>query len=304
MVLYAIEFPPIDPIAVGWTIGGIEFAVRWYALANIAGLLMARWLLLRALQCPRLWVNNTVPMPFEKVDTLLTWLIVAVLLCSRLGYVFLYNRDYFLAHPWQIPAVWQGGLAFHGSIIGVIGTGIILSWRWSVPWRSMGDMFGLVVCPGIFIVRIANFINGELWGRPSTAPFAVVFPDPRAMLCPEGWGTEVCARHPSQLYEAVFEGAILALLLLWLAWQRGWLKQPGRIGGLWCVGYGCARFVMEFWRAPDLQFVNPASPIGYVLIFDQQGLIGLTMGQTLCLPLIVLGVYLLLTAPPRTTTAR
>jgi phosphatidylglycerol---prolipoprotein diacylglyceryl transferase len=157
--------------------------------------------------------------------------------------------------------------------------------KYGLPLASMSDALAFAAPAGLLLGRIANFINAELWGRPSSLPWAVIFPGARAQDCPDIVG--LCARHPSQLYEAALEGLVLGTLLLFLVWRRDWLKKPGQIAGLFFAGYGVARFVVELVRQADPQFITPDNPYGYVI---GSGSFGLSMGQSLSLPMIVIGI--------------
>ncbi|TPE51338.1 prolipoprotein diacylglyceryl transferase [Amaricoccus solimangrovi] len=283
---FVLPFPDIDPRLFSIDLFGVEFAIRWYALAYIAGLVLG-WRYVAALcRRPALW-GGAAPMPPERTDDLLTWMVLSVILGGRIGYVLFYQPGYFLAHPGQILAVWQGGMSFHGGLIGV-ATGIIaFCLRNGFPILGVGDAVSAATPIGLFFGRIANFINGELWGKPSTAPWAVMFPGAGA-TCPPDW-TAVCARHPSQLYEAALEGIVL-FLVLFLAIRRGALARPGRIFGLFLIGYSLSRMFVELFRQADPQFVTPGNPIGHVIALG--GGWGLTMGQLLSLPMLALGLFL------------
>ena len=287
---FVLPFPDIDPTLVSFQLLGVTFAIRWYALAYVAGLLLGWRYVAGLCRRPALW-GGSAPMPPEKTDDLLTWMVLAVILGGRLGYVLFYQPGYFLANPGQILAVWQGGMSFHGGLLGV-ATGIILfSLRNGFRILSVGDAVSAAAPIGLFFGRIANFINGELWGKPSTLPWAVMFPGEGA-ICPADW-VGPCARHPSQLYEAALEGLVLFLVLLF-AIRRGALAFPGRVFGLLLVGYGLARMFVELFRQADPQFVTPGNPIGHVVALG--GGWGLTMGQLLCVPMIALGLFLMLRA--------
>jgi phosphatidylglycerol:prolipoprotein diacylglycerol transferase len=177
-------------------------------------------------------------------------------------------------------------MSFHGGFLGVVGAALLFCRTERVPMLKTADVMALATPPGLFLGRIANFINAELWGRPTSLPWGVAFPGDAAQTCDGIIG--ICARHPSQLYEALLEGLILGILMGWLAWRRGWLRAPGRIAGLFFAGYGLARFVVEFVRQPDAQFVSPGNPLGLAL---QAGGYGLTMGQILSLPMIAAGIW-------------
>jgi phosphatidylglycerol---prolipoprotein diacylglyceryl transferase len=204
--------------------------------------------------------------------------------------VLFYQPAWFAAHPGQILAVWQGGMSFHGGLLGVAAGILGFSLRNGYPMWRIGDAVSAAAPIGLFFGRLANFINVELWGRPSTVPWAVAFPGEAAETCPPDW-QGVCARHPSQLYEAGLEGIVLFAVLA-LAIRGGALARPGRVFGLFLVGYALARMFVERFRQADLQYVTPDNPAGHVLRFGDGW--GLTMGQTLSLPMLVFGVALLL----------
>lgn len=281
-----LNFPDIGPEVFSITVFGFGFALRWYALAYIAGIVIGWRLIVAAIRRPQLWPGNQAPMTAEQVEELLTWIILGVILGGRLGFVVFYKPLHYLANPADILKVWEGGMAFHGGLIGVMLAVFFFCRRHKVVLLSAADALALATPPGLLLGRTANFINGELWGRPSGAPWAVVFPDPRAQICPPGWEGP-CARHPSQLYEAGLEGLLLGLVVLVLAFAGGWLKTPGRIAGVFFAGYGAARFFVEFFRQADLQFVSADNPVGYALHF---GGIGVTMGQLLSLPMVAVGI--------------
>jgi phosphatidylglycerol:prolipoprotein diacylglycerol transferase len=280
-----IPFPDISPNLFEVEIFGFTLALRWYALAYIAGILFGWWIILRAIRSPDLW-DGAAPLAAEQVDRLLTWIIVGVILGGRLGYVLFYDLPTYLADPLQIFRVWEGGMAFHGGFAGVMVAGLWFCRREKIPVLSMGDLLALAAPVGLMLGRIANFINAELWGRPTGLPWGVVFPGAAAQNCPDVTG--ICARHPSQLYQAALEGLILALVLFWLAFRRGWLKRPGAIMGVFLAGYGIARFLVEFVRQPDAQFVTEGNPVGLAFHWDGWGL---TMGQFLSLPMIAAGLW-------------
>jgi phosphatidylglycerol:prolipoprotein diacylglycerol transferase len=282
-----IPFPDLSPTLFEIELFGFTFALRWYALAYIVGILFGWWIILRAIRTPRLWAGDP-PLTPEQVERFLTWAVVGIILGGRLGYVIFYDPATYIAEPWKIPQVWEGGMAFHGGFAGVVVAGIWFCRRERIPMLSMGDLLALAVPVGLGLGRVANFINAELWGRPTTLPWGVIFPGEAAQFCPGIEG--LCARHPSQLYQAALEGLLLALVLSWLAFRRGWLKRPGALMGLFLVGYGLARFLVEFVRQPDAQFVSPGNPVGWAVQF---GSFGLTMGQILSLPMIAAGVWFL-----------
>ena len=288
MFAAAIPFPNIGPEVFSIDFGGFSFALRWYALAYIAGILIGWRLVVRTLKAPRLWPAETPPMAPSRVEDLLTWIIIGVIAGGRLGFVLFYQPAYYLANPIEIPMIWQGGMSFHGGMLGVV----LATWWFCLRHRiavfQIADVVALATPPGLFLGRLANFVNAELWGRPSDMPWAVIFPGVNAQDCPGVDG--LCARHPSQLYEAGMEGLILGAMLLVLVWRRGWLKAPGRTTGLFMAGYGLSRFIVEFFRQADAQFIAEGNPMGYVI---QAGGFGLSMGQLLSLPMMAVGIGLI-----------
>ena len=287
-----LPFPNVSPELFSISIFGMEFALRWYALAYIAGILIGWRIAVAAVKRPILWAENAPPMRPEQVEELLTWVILGVILGGRLGFVLFYQPAYYLQNPSEIIAVWQGGMAFHGGLIGVIVAALIYCLKEGLPLRPTADMMALATPPGLLLGRVANFINAELWGRPTDLPWGVQFPGQAAQACGQAI-SEICARHPSQLYEALMEGFLLGVVLLWLAFRRGALKVPGQIFGLFIGGYGAARFLVEFVRQPDAQFVSVGNPLGLAW---HVGGHGLTMGQILSLPMIAIGLYLWISA--------
>jgi phosphatidylglycerol:prolipoprotein diacylglycerol transferase len=288
-----IPFPDISPEIFSIPLGPITLSLRWYALAYVAGLVLAwRWVA-AMMRRPDLWREGQAPMSVKQVEDVLTWVILGVILGGRLGFVLFYQPAYYLENPLEIPAVWQGGMSFHGGFAGVILAGILYARRHGLPVLSVGDTFAVTAPIGLFFGRIANFINAELWGRPSDLPWAVAFPGQLAQTCPEGW-QGICSRHPSQLYEAVLEGAVLGLVMFWLAYRRGWFKRPGQLSGLFFLGYGAARFVVENFRQADAQFVTPDNPFGHVIrLGASMDSWGLTMGQCLSLPMLAIGLAMI-----------
>lgn len=281
-----LTFPNLSPELFSFTIGGMSFALRWYALAYIAGILIAWWLAVRAVRRPALWPAGIPPMTPKQIEDLLTWIILGVILGGRLGFVLFYQPAYYLQNPMEILRVWEGGMSFHGGMIGVIVGAWIYTARQGVPRLAAADLIAHSVPPGLLLGRLANFVNAELWGRPSDLPWAVIFPGNAAQEC--GQLTGLCARHPSQLYEAAMEGLILGGLLLWLVYRHGAFRRPGLVLGTFLAGYGVARFIVEFFRQPDAQFVSPGNPLGLAWHI---GGYGLTMGQFLSLPMIALGLW-------------
>jgi len=262
LVLPVLPYPAINPVLV--SIGPL--AVRWYALAYIVGII-AGWFYARAIvSSPRLW-RGTAPLTVTDFDDFVIWITLGVILGGRTGYVLFYNFPHFAAHPVEILELWNGGMSFHGGLIGCIVAVVIYALRRGIPMFSLGDVTAAVAPIGLFLGRVANFINGELWGRQSDVPWAMIFPN----------GGPI-PRHPSQLYEAALEGVVLFLFLFLLV-RSGALKRPGLVTGAFAVGYGVARITCEFFREPDAQ-------LGFLWG-------GLTMGMLLCIPLILAGAAVL-----------
>ncbi len=282
---FAIPFPEIGPEIFAIDLGSFRFALRWYALAYIVGIVIGWQMVAQAVKRPTLWADDTAPMTVKQVEDLLTFIVLGIILGGRIGFVLFYQPAYYLSNPIEILYIWQGGMAFHGGLLGVVAVTIWFCWRHKLPMLSVGDALAMATPPGLMLGRIANFINGELWGRPTEAPFGVIFPGEMAQNCP---GFEApCARHPSQLYEAFLEGLLLGLVILWLVWARRWLKAPGRITGVFLAGYGLGRFIVEYFRQADPQFITPDNPIGHAI---RLGEYGVTMGQLLSLPMLALGL--------------
>jgi phosphatidylglycerol:prolipoprotein diacylglycerol transferase len=288
---YMISFPDISPEIFSISILGSDLALRWYALAYIVGIVIGWRLVVMTVKSARLWPNKTPVMTAAQIEDMLTWIILGVLLGGRIGYVLFYQPDIYLQNPLAILAIWEGGMAFHGGLLGVIVAAWIYTGRQNINRLSAADAIALGVPPGLLLGRFANFINAELWGRPTDLPWAVAFPGYAAQDCPNVIG--LCTRHPSQLYEALLEGLVLLCLLLWLVWRRDGYKRPGLLSGTFFAGYGLARFVVEFVRQPDAQFISENNPLG--LAWHVTGY-GLTMGQLLSLPMIVLGLWLIVRA--------
>ena len=265
MPLLTIPFPIIDPVI--FEIGPI--AVRWYALAYIAGILFAVWYAKRLVSTRQLWDPGKPPTEPARIDDLLLWSTLGVILGGRLGYVIFYNPVYFLQNPIEILALWSGGMSFHGGFLGVVLACWIYARRHGIQPIRLIDLAACGVPVGLGLGRIANFINAELYGRTTDVPWAMVFP---------GGGPE--PRHPSQLYEAVLEGLVLFVVLRIASHRHGALARPGLCSGIFAVGYAASRLLVEFAREPDAH-------IGY--------LAGnwLTMGMVLTLPLMAVGAWLI-----------
>jgi len=263
-VLPVIPYPAINPILI--SIGPL--AIRWYALAYIVGII-AGWFYARAIiKSERLW-GGAAPFTVFDFDDFVVWITLGIILGGRIGYVLFYNLPHFAAHPAEIVQIWTGGMSFHGGVAGCIVAVILFAWRRHIPTLSLGDVTCAVAPIGLFLGRIANFINGELWGRPTDVSWAMIFP--RGGPLP---------RHPSQLYEASLEGVAL-FIVLGLLVRSGALKRPGVVTAIFFIGYGVARSICEFFREPDVQ-------LGFLW-----GSGWLTMGMLLCIPLILAGIVLL-----------
>ncbi|HET6522450.1 MAG TPA: prolipoprotein diacylglyceryl transferase [Geminicoccaceae bacterium] len=266
MLTLALPFPPLDPVLI--EIGPL--AIRWYALAYILGLVLGWRYLRRVVRRPGWRLTPT------DVDDLLLYATLGVVLGGRVGYVLFYRPDYYLSHPLEAIAVWQGGMSFHGGMLGVIAACLLFAWWRRLPPLEVGDAAAAAAPIGLGLGRVANFINGELYGRVADLPWAVIFPR---------GGPE--PRHPSQLYEAFLEGLVLFLVLYVLARRPYEPENRGLLGGVFLVGYALARTFAELFREPDAH-------LGY--LFG-----GLTMGQLLSLPMLAAGLLLIArtyTGPP------
>ena len=299
----AIPFPEISPIIVSFEVFGRELALRWYAMAYIVGIGLGWMIIKAAITRPHLWQGEP-PLQVKQLEDLLTYIVVGVIGGGRIGYVLVYKPTEFLAAPLDIFKIWEGGLSFHGGFVGVVLAVILFSRRQNVPLPELADIIAVAATPAILLVRIANFINGELWGRATDVPWAIRFPtmcsDPLRQGCPHVgewfyYGDEPL-RHPSQLYEAGLEGMLLGALLLLLAFRFGALKKNWLLSGTFFLVYGLSRFAVEFVRQPDAQFISEGNPLG--LAFHING-VGLTMGQTLSLPMILVGLAVVLVARRR-----
>ena len=261
-------FPEFDPVI--FQIGPV--AIRWYALAYIVGLVGA-WRY-------GIWLARRKPylVTPQQIDDFLVWGTLGVILGGRLGFVFFYQPAYYLANPLEIPQMWNGGMSFHGGLVGVILAMILFARRRGISFIAFADVIATTVPIGLLLGRIANFINGELWGRETAVPWGVIFPK----VGPN-------PRHPSQLYEAFLEGLVLLIVLscLVLIWRARW--RVGLLSGVFLVGYALSRMAVETVREPD-------SHIGLLIL-------GSTWGQWLSVPMLLLGVYLIWRACARPPVA-
>jgi len=283
-----IEFPNISPEIFSISLGGIEFDLRWYAVSYILGFVIAFYIMKFFINRNHYWKYYSPPMDVDLTEDLLTYLILGVILGGRMGYVLFYNLDFYILNPIDIFRIWDGGMSFHGGFLGVVFALCYFCLKNGIQIMPAADLLALASPPGLLLGRLANFINGELWGRPTDMPWGVVFPGEFAQICPGIVGP--CARHPSQLYEAGLEGLLLFIVLGFLAYFGG-LKKSGVIAGTFIAGYGLARFFVEYYRVPDPQFFSDVNPYGFAYSFGQ---VGVTMGQTLSIPMILIGVVFIM----------
>lgn len=256
----ALTFPQLDPVAI--SIGPI--ALRWYALSYMAGLLLAWW------YCRTIAKRPESRAKVEVIDDLVAWATLGVVLGGRLGYILFYKPGHYLANPEQVLYLWEGGMSFHGGLIGVL---LAIGWvahRHKLRYFELADIVGCATPIGLFLGRLANFVNGELYGRVTSVSWGMVFPN---------GGPD--PRHPSQLYQAFLEG-ICVFVLLWIFLRAGRLRQPGFLSGLFLLGYGSARIIGEFFREPDAHLGFILGPV--------------TMGQLLSLPMVAIGIWFMVRA--------
>ena len=270
MPLLAIPFPALDPVLISFG----PFAIRWYALAYIVGIFLGWWYARRLVSDRRLWGIGGSPLGPVDIDDFVVWATVGIVAGGRLGYVVFYDLPRFVEHPLEILAIWQGGMSFHGGFLGTIVAMALFARSRGIRAWSLIDVAAAAVPIGLLLGRVANFVNGELFGRTTDVPWAVIFPN---------GGPE--PRHPSQIYEAALEGLALLLLLRIVTHGFGRLSTPAFTSGAFTAGYGAARTLVEFFREPDIQ-------IGYLAG-------GLTMGMLLSIPMIVAGVALMIWASRR-----
>ena len=259
-----MPFPDFDPVLI--QLG--PFAIRWYALAYIAGILLGWRYAVRLIRTPKLWGSQAPTASALQIDDLVLWVTLGIILGGRIGFVLFYATSLIWTDPLEIFKVWHGGMSFHGGFIGFCIAVIAYARSQSISILRLGDLTASAVPFGLFFGRVANFINGELWGRPTLVPWGIVFPAAGPL-----------PRHPSQLYEAVLEGLVLFLVLRFATHRLGWLQKSGAVSGLFMVGYGVIRVSLENVREPDLGM--PQYPFG------------LTMGMILSIPMILIGAYLI-----------
>jgi phosphatidylglycerol:prolipoprotein diacylglycerol transferase len=262
----------LDPVALDLGF----FELRWYSLAYLAGIFLGYWYLLKLIKQPGS------PMARRHADDLVFYAALGIILGGRIGYVLFYNLSYYLERPLDILKLWDGGMSFHGGMIGTVLGILYLARKEKLQWLRVHDYVACCVPFGLFFGRLANFVNHELWGAPTNVPWAVRFPEFVA-----GLETLGPARHPTQLYEAVLEGIVLFAILWWMFWKTQARYEPGKLVGAFTFFYGVFRFLIEFVREPDAQLVGFAQSTG------------LHMGQWLSLPMIILGAWLMWTAKSR-----
>jgi phosphatidylglycerol:prolipoprotein diacylglycerol transferase len=252
------------------------FDLRWYSLAYLAGIFLGYWYLLKLLKQPG------APMARRHADDLVFYAALGIILGGRLGYVLFYNLPFYAQHPIEALKLWDGGMSFHGGLVGTVLGILYLSWKQKLPALRIHDYVACVAPIGLFFGRLANFVNHELWGAPTNVPWAIRFPEVVAGMTVLG-----PPRHPSQLYEALLEGAVLFAILTWMFWKTQARYEPGKLVGAFGFFYGIFRFLVEFVREPDPQLTGFAHATG------------LHMGQWLSLPMILLGAWLMWTAKGR-----
>ena len=262
-----MPFPHFNPVLIH--VGFIS--IRWYALAYIAGIMLGWWYCTRLIASQKLWAPLPPPLSSRQVDDLVLWITLGVIVGGRLGSVLFYGEGRYVSHPLEVFEIWKGGMSFHGGFIGVTLAIVGFAFANRLDMLRLGDLVAPCVPFGLFFGRIANFINGELWGRPTTLPWGVIFPGaPDAVPTP---------RHPSQLYEAGLEGLVLFLILRWATHRARWLPRQGALTGLFMLCYGAFRISLENVRQPDAGLDN--FPFG------------LTMGIILSTPMVLIGMWLI-----------
>jgi len=301
-MILLIPFPNISPVlfslpipewAFSWngqsfSLGGFDLAIHWYALAYVFGIIFAFWLMRQIVRRSFLWPQNTPAVNEKNLDDLMTWMVVGIIVGGRMGYVLFYKPQIYLADPVAALRVFDGGMSFHGGFLGVIVAGLIFCRKYQISIPQMADLIAVSAPAGLLFGRLANFINAELWGRETDLPWGVIFPGIGAQTCAEEI-SGFCARHPSQLYEALGEGLILGCVLLYLVFKTKALRKTGFLTGIFAMCYGLTRFLVELVRQPDAHFQSLNNPIGFAI---QLGEWGLTMGQILSLPMVLAGVWL------------
>jgi len=271
MLLSLMAFPDIDPVI--FSIGPLQ--IRWYGLAYVTGILLG-WRYARMLVGnARLWPEGGSRISALDIDDFLIWATIGIVAGGRIGYILFYDFAAVAANPLRALEIWNGGMSFHGGLLGTLAAMVLFARKRAIPLFSLFDVVCAVVPVGLFFGRVANFINSELWGKLSDAPWAFVFPTGGPF-----------ARHPTQLYEAALEGLLLLAVLAWLIYRHRALAAPGLVSGVFVSGYALSRIFVEFYREPDAH-------LGY--------LAGgwLTMGMVLSLPMLAVGIWAIATAGSR-----
>jgi phosphatidylglycerol:prolipoprotein diacylglycerol transferase len=263
-----VPFPEFDPVI--FQIG--PFALRWYALAYVAGIVLGWLYAVRLVRTPAIWRGQTPPVTQPQIDDLIVWVILGVILGGRIGYVLFYRPDLLWTNPVEVLQIWNGGMSFHGGFLGVALAVAVYARVNKLDLLGLADTVAPCAPFGLFFGRVANFINGELWGRPTEAPWGVVFP-----------GAGDLPRHPSQLYQAALEGLVLLLILRWATHNARLLPRKGMLTGLFLFFYGCFRIFAEFFREPDSHL--PEALRGYA-----------TLGMLLSVPMVIVGLWLIVRA--------
>jgi phosphatidylglycerol---prolipoprotein diacylglyceryl transferase len=262
----------LDPVALDLGF----FELRWYSLAYLAGIFIGYWYMLKLIKQPGS------PMARRHADDLVFYSALGIILGGRIGYILFYNLSYYLQNPLDMLKLWDGGMSFHGGMVGTVFGILYLSRKEKLQWLRVHDYVACCVPFGLFFGRVANFVNHELWGAPTSVPWGVRFPEIIDGMLQVG-----PARHPTQLYEAILEGIVLFVILSWMFWKTQARYEPGKLVGAFTLFYGLFRFLIEFVREPDAQLVGFANSTG------------LHMGQWLSLPMIILGAWLMWTAKSR-----
>jgi len=293
-----ITFPNVSPDIFSVTLFGFTIAPKWYAMVYIMGIIIGWFIAVQAVKQLQLWDKTGPAMQRENIEDLVTWIVLGVVLGGRIGYVLFYKPDVYLADPLSALKIWEGGMAFHGGLAGVLVAVILYCRKHKFDLWKTADMLAIATAPGLLLGRIANFINAELWGRATLSPWGVAFPGVAAQDCPIDMyhPDGICARYPSQLYEAGLEGLLLGTLVLIMAFGFGALKRKGLVTGVFFIGYGLARMFVEYFRQADEQFISADNPLGLVI---RLGDTGLSMGQLLSLPMVVFGLVVLIMAMKR-----
>ena len=283
------QYPNINETAFSFSLLGKTLNIQWYGLSYICGVLIAWYLMLMIVRDARLWEINKKTITKHNIDDLITYMILGILIGGRLGYCFFYTPLYYLENPQKILFLWEGGMSFHGGFLGVLISGIVFALKNKLPILTLGDIIAFSSPPGLFFGRLANFINGELWGKPTSSFFGIHFTKGGGQFCPNK--ETVCLRHPSQLYEAALEGACLLGIFFILVYYFKALQKPGTIFGSFLLGYGLIRFFIEFVREADSFFVTEKNPLGHIIQISTN--LGFSMGQVLCVPMIIVGFWLI-----------